>query len=83
MFDLLLPSGVKGLKGYPEIFKEKSDGIRSIPPTVLKKLKKHSWQSSYSVYLQAFKLANMLNTVFLLISAGPQISASLLKTPHL
>ena len=34
-------------------------------------VEKHSWQSSYSTYLQTFKLANMLNTVFPQISPGP------------
>ena len=35
MHYLFLPSGVKGLKGVLEIFKEKSDRIRSVRPAVL------------------------------------------------
>ena len=34
MYDLLLPSGITGLKGVQEIFKEQSDEIRNIPPAV-------------------------------------------------
>ena len=34
MYGLLLPPGVKGLKDVLEVFKEKSDEIRSVPPTV-------------------------------------------------
>ena len=34
MYDLLLPPGLKGLKGILESFKEKSDEIRSILPDV-------------------------------------------------
>ena len=80
-----LPSDIKGLQCVPDIFKEQSDKIRSILPAVFfekpvlkvftKFLETHPQQSSYSAYLQALKLANMLNFVFLLISAGPQISA--------
>ena len=40
-------------------------------------LEKYLWQSSCSTYLQTFRLANMLNTVFPQISAGPQIITSL------
>ena len=69
MYDLLLPSGITGLKGVQEIFKEQSDEIRNIPPAVFfektvpkvfrKFLEKHPWQSPYSAYLQAFKLDNL------------------------
>ena len=84
LYDLLLPSRVKVLKDVLEI-KEQTDEIRSIPPAVFfekavlkifRKLEKHSRQSSYSTYLQTFNLVNMLNTIFLQISAGPQISTS-------
>ena len=34
MYDLLLPPGVKGLKGALKIFKKLSHEIRGLPPTV-------------------------------------------------
>ena len=34
MYDLLLQSGVKGLKGVLQIFKEYSDEIKSVPPAL-------------------------------------------------
>ena len=35
MYDLLLPPGIKGLKGDLELFKEQSEKIRSVSPTTL------------------------------------------------
>ena len=58
MYDLLLPPGVKGLKGVLEIFTKQSDEIRSILPAefsekavleIFKKfLENHPRQSAYS-----------------------------------
>ena len=81
MYDFLLPPGIKGLKVILEIFKEQSHKISSVLPAVFfekvvykifrKFLEKHLWQSSYSAYLQTFKLVNMLNTLFPQISTTP------------
>ena len=80
MYGLLLSSDIKGLKDVLEIFKEQLDEIRGILLNVFIKkallkifrkfLEKHPWQSSYLAYFQVFKLANMLNTVFPIISAA-------------
>ena len=41
-FDLLLPSGIKMFKMYSGDFKEESDEISSIPPTVF--FEKNFWK---------------------------------------
>ena len=58
IYDLLLPTGVKGLKGVQEVFKEQSNEIRSILPAEFfekavlkifgKLVENHLPQSAYS-----------------------------------
>ena len=88
MYDLLLQQGVKRLKGVLDIFREQSYKLRGIPSATVffekvilkifrKFLEKRLWQSSCSAHLQVFRLVNMLNTIFCLISTGSQISVAL------
>ena len=74
IYDLLLPTGVKGLKGVQEVFKEQSNEIRSILPAEFfekavlkifgKLVENHLPQSSYSKLITILNMSSVAD-VFL------------------